>query len=168
MEHRRKVLIRLNELCTGCLSCELVCSLVKSGRISRYLARLRVTPEPEAASHEVILCRHCNPAPCLAACPVPDAMFEDEATYAIAIRDDKCVRCLACVEACPFQAIRVGPDGAPLKCDLCGGDPACVAHCPTRPEHSLPHLPLPEQSCLQFVDFTQVNTALGALRRAKR
>ncbi len=50
----------------------------------------------------------------------------------------------------PFDAIQVSPDGKILKCDLCDGDPVCVKYCPPRPEHSLPHLPWPAQSCLQY------------------
>lgn len=165
---RQKALIRLNELCTGCLSCELVCSLVKAGKINRYLARLRVVAKPETANCEVVICRHCHPAPCMAACPIPGAMVIDEATRVVAIQEANCNRCLACVAACPFKAIPVGPEGWPLKCDLCQGEPACVSHCPSRPEHSLPGLPLPEQSCLQFVDPTQVNTARLSLRQARR
>ena len=43
-----------------------------------------------------------------------------------------CVRCGDCVAACPFGAIRLHPYTAlPLICDLCEGDPACVARCVT-------------------------------------
>ncbi|MCS7131978.1 MAG: hypothetical protein NZ934_04555, partial [Hadesarchaea archaeon] len=34
------------------------------------------------------------------------------------------------VEACPFGAIALHPSkGVAIKCDLCGGDPACVKQC---------------------------------------
>jgi Fe-S-cluster-containing dehydrogenase component len=38
------------------------------------------------------------------------------------------------VPGCPFDVIFVAPDGELLKCDLCGGEPACVDACATRPE----------------------------------
>jgi Fe-S-cluster-containing hydrogenase component 2 len=41
---------------------------------------------------------------------------------------------MECVPACPFDTVFVAPSGEVLKCDLCGGDPACVKACSTRPE----------------------------------
>lgn len=144
-------------LCTGCSICELVCSLNKAGRLNIYQARLKVVPGKALGSSYPVTCRHCSPAPCHQACPVPEAMVVDGATGAVVLYQEHCIRCLACVEACPFGAIPVGPEGEVLKCDLCGGDPLCVRYCPPRPENSLPHLPLPEQSCLQYTPFYTVN-----------
>jgi len=39
-----------------------------------------------------------------------------------------CIGCSACVEACPFGAIKLF-NGKAIKCDLCGGDPQCVKRC---------------------------------------
>jgi Fe-S-cluster-containing hydrogenase component 2 len=76
----------------------------------------------------------------------------DGRTGAVVINDDVCTGCLDCVDACPFDAIPVGPNNEVLKCDLCGGDPLCVKYCPERPENSLPHLAYPERSCLEYVE----------------
>jgi len=76
----------------------------------------------------------------------------DEKTGAVIIDEKKCIGCLVCVQACPFGAILVGPGGEVLKCDLCGGDPKCVLHCPPRPAFQFRQVPYPRMSCLQYVD----------------
>jgi Fe-S-cluster-containing hydrogenase component 2 len=61
----------------------------------------------------------------------------------VRIDADKCISCQQCVISCPFGAIFVHDDVAtPFKCDLCGGRPQCVQHCPKQalqyvPEHEL-------------------------------
>ncbi len=67
----------------------------------------------------------------MAVCPV-DAISVDIATGAKIVSDGVCVGCKVCTIACPFGTINYNPDsGKVLKCDLCGGDPACVKMCPT-------------------------------------
>jgi Fe-S-cluster-containing hydrogenase component 2 len=37
-----------------------------------------------------------------------------------------------CVNACPLGNVSFSvPAGKIVKCDLCGGDPACAKYCPT-------------------------------------
>src|SRR3990172_12466032 len=132
--------------------CELVCSLNKAAVVNPYLARVRVARSDKDGSPRPIICRHCKVAQCQLACPVSEAMSLDERTEALVIDESKCTRCMACVAACPFGAIQIGPGGEVLKCDLCGGDPVCVQHCPYRPENSIPHLPWGRQSCLQYLE----------------
>lgn len=151
-----KVFRAVRELCSGCRICEIVCSLARTGTVNRYRARLKVVRHPDGTFFPVI-CRHCKAPPCLEACPVPGAMYVDNQTGAVVVAEDKCIVCLACVDACPFGAIQVSPEKELLKCDLCGGKPVCVKYCPPRPENSLPHLPWPEQSCLQYIEPHLVN-----------
>ena len=146
-----KILRTRQELCSGCELCLLTCSLAKTGKVNPFLARIGLNRNEEGEAHPVI-CRHCRNAPCLEACPIPGAMELETQTGVVIINEDKCIACLDCVDACPFDAIRVGPNREMLKCDLCGGTPTCVKYCPPRPGHSLPHLAWPEQSCLQYME----------------
>ena len=55
-----------------------------------------------------------------------------EDSGAVLIDRAKCTGCGLCAEACPVCAIVMDKQaGIARKCDLCGGDPACVRYCPT-------------------------------------
>lgn len=149
---KTRIFRAIPDLCTGCWECQLVCSLVKTGTVNPSLARITVTRSYKDGSCNPIICRHCTVPLCQQACPVPEAMYTDENTGAVVINDDKCIGCLACMEACPFDAIRVGPHKEVLKCDLCGGEPVCVKYCPPRPDHQFPSLPYPRASALEYVE----------------
>jgi Fe-S-cluster-containing hydrogenase component 2 len=139
------------QFCDNCRMCELVCSLNKAGVVNPHLARIHVVRSEKDGAPRPVICRHCEDAQCQLACSVPGAMYVEEDTGALVIDESECTRCMDCVTACPFGAIRVGPKGEVLKCDLCHGQPVCVQHCPYRPENSMPGLPYPRQSCLKLV-----------------
>jgi carbon-monoxide dehydrogenase iron sulfur subunit len=145
---KKKVFRAIPDLCMGCRVCEIVCSLAKTGIINPALARLSVNN----TSGNVVICRHCKHPLCKEACPVAEAMIIDDRTGAVVIDEASCIGCLACVDACPFGALRLGPDMELLKCDLCSGDPQCVKYCPPRPENHFPHAQYPRTSCLEYVD----------------
>ena len=149
MIHR--ILTTEPELCTGCRMCELVCSLSKTGELNLYRARLKIAIRDELGAFTPVICRHCIKPLCQSACPIPEAMERDEKTGAVTIMEEYCIGCRACFDACPFGAIRLDPEGSPLKCDLCGGDPLCVRHCPPRPLDGPKDKPPVEQSCLQYL-----------------
>jgi Fe-S-cluster-containing hydrogenase component 2 len=119
-------------LCIGCKECELMCSLKHHGVFNPAVARIRVEYNPEQGSYDPVICMHCDDPACAEACSF-EAMSRDAITGAMVIHDETCTQCHECVEACPYGAIRVTPDGSVLKCDLCGGEPMCVRFCSKRP-----------------------------------
>jgi len=67
----------------------------------------------------------------MTACPV-NAIALDPTTGAKVVMDNVCVGCAVCAIACPYGTMFYNPDThKAFKCDLCGGDPACVKACPT-------------------------------------
>jgi Fe-S-cluster-containing hydrogenase component 2 len=49
------------------------------------------------------------------------------------VNDAQCVGCKLCTIACPYGTIFYDAErGKAFKCDLCGGNPACAAACPTQ------------------------------------
>ena len=56
-------------LCTGCLECELVCSVAKTGVANPANSRIKITKIVEEGIYLPILCQHCDTAPCEIACP---------------------------------------------------------------------------------------------------
>jgi Fe-S-cluster-containing hydrogenase component 2 len=65
-------------------------------------------------------------------CPA-GAIQRDEKTGVVHVIHSKCTACEWCTKTCPIKgAIKiVSILGKAFKCDVCGGDPACVKHCPT-------------------------------------
>ncbi len=115
--------------CTGCSSCELACSFAKEGVFSLLLSRVLVRRDGENASFRPRVCIQCAEHPCIEACPV-GALSKQAATGAIQLAEERCIGCRRCVDACPYDGVRFHEErGLPLICDLCGGDPSCVATC---------------------------------------
>jgi carbon-monoxide dehydrogenase iron sulfur subunit len=115
-------------VCTGCGLCALTCSMTKEKESNPALARIYI--EKHMVEGEMIphLCRNCSEPECIEACPV-GALIRDEDTNVILLHSDECTECGACVDACRFTGIRLTPEGRPIKCDMCMGDPQCVKYC---------------------------------------
>jgi carbon-monoxide dehydrogenase iron sulfur subunit len=139
-----RVLICRIERCMACKSCEVACAVAHS-KSKDLLGALREEPRPqrrltvEAVGTQAvpIQCRHCEDAPCMAACPT-GAISRTGERGPVLIAEDRCIGCKMCIVACPFGVIDLARDGkAVVKCDLCrdrlaaGEEPACVAACPT-------------------------------------
>ncbi len=116
------------ERCSGCRLCEVVCALSHEGTIWPEASRIRIFERfPGACTPN--LCVQCDTAPCVAACPA-GALSVDERTGAVRVREAACTACGTCTTACPGSVPRIPPGKKNvLICDLCGGDPRCVAVC---------------------------------------
>lgn len=150
----RKVMVVEPILCTGCLQCELVCSINKAGIASSVYSRIRVAKDEEKGIFFPVICHHCEIPMCRKVCPV-EAIQRDKVTGAVLINYALCLGCGVCVSACPFGAIQFSPEGGVIKCDLCAGDPFCVKFCKMRPEMSSAFMANPRASCLQYVNFSE-------------
>jgi Fe-S-cluster-containing hydrogenase component 2 len=125
-----QVLVVYPQRCTGCRLCEQWCSWKHHGAVNPAKARVSIHRVHEKGVNVPVACSQCSKAPCIEVCP-DGAISRDPATNAVILDESKCIGCRLCVESCPRGCIKVDADGGiPLLCDLCGGDPQCVKHCP--------------------------------------
>lgn len=134
--------------CMGCGTCMTTCSLTHHGTASLSLSRIQIQQNPFTNWPEDItmsICRQCQDAPCVKACPV-DAMHVDAENGMVRrVDSDRCIGCMQCIAACPWIPKRLQWDPVhrkAQKCDLCidtpylkdqggpGGTQACVKVCP--------------------------------------
>ena len=126
------------ELCTGCGSCELMCSLFREGEGGPAAARCRIKRDPFNAKFEHFVCRQCLAPSCYVACPLQGkAQVIDPDTGVRYIDEAECVGCKMCIKACPFDPPEIKFNSEKKKaftCDLCrerAEGPVCVEYCPT-------------------------------------
>jgi formate dehydrogenase iron-sulfur subunit len=153
-------------LCIGCKACEVACKEYNgvpadgfdwSGRSYdntvhlghstwRHVAFVETAPKVglggnsgEQLSWQFIsdVCKHCENAGCLEACPTGSIVRTELGT--VYVQPDICNGCGYCVVGCPFGVIDRRPeDGRAFKCTFCydrqkgGLQPACAAACPTQ------------------------------------
>ncbi len=134
----KKVLLVDWAKCTGCETCVDVCSGRKAGIYSEKVSRIRLQKEEIEAAFIPLVCEQCREHPCIDVCPADAIQYAGRLSI-FTVDEDNCTGCGACEEACPYRGIFVS-DGLALKCDLCGGEPACVSVCYPR--------------ALQFVEVT--------------
>lgn len=137
--------------CIGCRTCEVACALAHPLRPDEPLSpdnfHPRLTLIRTAEISTPVMCRQCDDAPCLNACPSGAIVYAHDS---VQVLQERCVGCKTCMVACPYGAMEVVtvPERAEpgsfstrqikakaLKCDLCvgkSGGPACVATCPTK------------------------------------
>jgi Fe-S-cluster-containing hydrogenase component 2 len=125
------------ELCSGCRTCEAVCTTYNAqGRTSPRLARIILEKDYLAAKYEVNTCYQCVKPVCLEACPVAALQIDrTSGTNARIIDERVCIGCRQCVEACGtvFTPPRPRFDAerrVTMKCHLCFGEAQCVKFCP--------------------------------------
>lgn len=123
-----------HSVCTGCRECEVICSLFHFGECNPDRSAIRVIRKESdgLAAALPLVCQQCQDPPCLEACPT-GAISQDSASGVMAVDPEACTGCADCLEACPagciFMDVRTG---LALCCDLCGGNPQCVALCHSR------------------------------------
>jgi Fe-S-cluster-containing hydrogenase component 2 len=125
-----KVLFVDHERCVGCRVCEGVCSFHHYRTHRRGLSAIAVLAFDSLSRDVPVVCVQCEDPACQAACPT-GSIYRDERTGAYLVNRETCIGCRSCVFACPFGAMFFDEEaGAPIKCDLCEGDPECVRVCP--------------------------------------
>lgn len=119
------MLVQAN-LCSGCRTCELLCSLVNAGENNPRKAAIRVFGNfPAPGNYEVAVCDQCGE--CAEVCPV-EAISLREGVYHIDA--EACTACHLCLDVCPRKAMFLyRSEGVPIKCNLCG---ECIEYCPRK------------------------------------
>ncbi len=128
-------------LCTGCHTCELICSAHHNNGIYQpSLSRIQVADNPFGGTihnFEPKICYQCHDPKCMSGCTF-DAIYIDADTGARRVNKDtcqqKCDGSKGCIEACShyFNPPRIFYDDqrkVAFMCDLCNGDPQCVKWC---------------------------------------
>jgi Fe-S-cluster-containing dehydrogenase component len=131
--------------CVGCRRCELACTEFNDGKAWPELSRIKITrnlaygPKGNVLGQRgqgnfgqglIVqdLCKQCpHPVPCADACP-NDAIVLDPKTKARVVDAEKCIGCMMCLRACPWEMMSFDPEAK--KGFLCNGKPKCVEACP--------------------------------------
>ena len=137
--------------CTGCKACQIACKDkndlpvgVTWRRVAEYTGGGWITNEAEGTStqdvysyYTSVSCNHCEDAICMDVCPTTAMRRGDNGI--VYVDAEVCIGCKYCAMACPYSAPQYDAGkGVMTKCDFCmdrvaeGGEPACVASCPTR------------------------------------
>jgi len=125
-----KALVIHPEKCTGCHSCEMICSLTHENECDLNLSRIGIMKTNGGGTREnlPIVCQQCHDPICAEVC-VMGAISKKE-QGALLVDENLCVGCKTCVIACPLGGILYHYiKGCAMKCDHCGGDPECVKSC---------------------------------------
>lgn len=163
--------------CRACRRCEVACIAAHHGMTFKeamkhrdeLVSRVHVVKTDEFKT--TVRCHQCNPAPCVAVCPVGALQQAEDGE--IIMRVQLCASCKMCISVCPYGTISLESIGMPdtqgetmaqrarrevaVRCDMCAGwrekegkkITACMEACPARalgmvmPDGTmvLPHMP---------------------------
>jgi Fe-S-cluster-containing dehydrogenase component len=128
--------------CTGCHSCSLACARLIHKKISWNSAGIRIRSAGGLSTEfQAIRCLACDPAPCAEACPT--TAYSQRNGGGVIVRKKLCIRCGACAEACPVDAIYSNFQKDVFVCIHCG---RCVDFCP--------------QNCLEYQETAEIDEVL--------
>jgi tetrathionate reductase subunit B len=138
------------QACVGCRTCVAACKVNNSipAGIPHGREYYRIWPrEVERGEFPYVirnltlmLCMHCEEAPCVAACP-EKAIYRREDGLVL-IHEGRCTGCGECISECPYGALYIRQDkGVVDKCNFCAANlaegrlPECVTACPADAIH---------------------------------
>ena len=128
--------------CTGCRTCEQVCTVYHYGVLNPMKSRIKIMKWEAEGLYIPMTCNHCQDAPCMSACPVK-AIHRDRDLDTVVVDYNTCIGCRTCVSVCPFGAMAWNSkDEQVFKCDMCDGDPQCARFC--------------DVNCIEYVDVQEV------------
>lgn len=114
---------------SGCNACSERCEKIKDKNGSEGTG-IRSIDLKEGRVHMAYACNQCSEPVCLDTCPT-GAITRSAEDGVVRIENTKCLGCGLCDLACPYGGIDFRPGSKKAsKCDLCDGDPQCVAACP--------------------------------------
>jgi formate dehydrogenase iron-sulfur subunit len=164
-DHHTTAFLTDSTLCIGCKACEVACkewnelgedglnfsgfSYDNTGAVGhstwRHVKFVEhdpqpgfggVAPEMDSWTFSSDVCKHCEKAGCLEACPTGSLVRTEFG--GVYLQPDICNGCGYCVVACPFGVVQKNEsDGRAFKCTFCydrqkvGLQPACAKACPT-------------------------------------
>ncbi len=125
-----KILIISPEKCTGCRTCEIICSFDKIKEFNPRNSRVSVMSYYEAAVSVPMMCMQCEDPSCMKVCALSAITKTEDGN--VVIDEQKCIGCKMCVSACPLGNINFSPTERKIvKCNLCDGEPMCAQFCPS-------------------------------------
>ena len=140
--------------CIACFACEVHCKTNKGLPVGPSLCEESIEPFLKVKGIPKTFfrfrsCHHCEDPHCVAVCPT-GAMQKREKDGIVFVDQEKCVGCMLCAVACPWNIPEYNPaTGKAVKCDYCmdrvdqGLEPACVTKCTTH--------------ALQFVELSPIS-----------
>lgn len=115
--------------CTGCRTCEAICSARNTQKITPSSSSIKIISDDRQGKNFGILCQHCRKPLCLETCP--SRAIDKGEDGIVRINKLFCTDCGLCAMACPSAAPLKDPGTQEIhKCDLCEGEPLCVKNCP--------------------------------------